>query len=166
MPPSGRGYAISPERTRTWGTEETVRLSRRCFATLAQTWPRSSVVVGDLSARSGGRASRHRSHQSGRDIDVWYPARGRLDGTVLVGVREQWTLTRCLLDTGRVKLILMAPPVMSALRATVERAFRDRPGKRARYLSQFASIVIPDRAHWSHMHVRFKCPKEDLRCRD
>jgi penicillin-insensitive murein endopeptidase len=44
------------------------------LARVTAEWPRSVAWLGDLSARGGGGLGRHKSHESGRDIDIFYYA--------------------------------------------------------------------------------------------
>ncbi|MBK6515916.1 MAG: penicillin-insensitive murein endopeptidase [Polyangiaceae bacterium] len=37
---------------------------------------RGQIVIGDVSRRDGGPFGRHRSHRTGRDVDIWLPVIG------------------------------------------------------------------------------------------
>ena len=77
LPIEGDGYQVHPEwraRGRTFAIEELVAGLRRAFAQVEQTAPGSVAYVGDLSLRRGGDSSMHRSHESGRDVDIFYYA--------------------------------------------------------------------------------------------
>ena len=83
LPPSGDGYTIPPRwRTRNsnFGTDELVGLVVRSTRTVDRLLPGGVAAIGDLSRRAGGSSVEHRSHQSGRDVDIFYYAvdeRGR-----------------------------------------------------------------------------------------
>jgi penicillin-insensitive murein endopeptidase len=80
LPFEGDGYAVpAPWRTRhaNYGTEGLVGAVVRASRAVADELPGGLAAVGDLSHRSGGESVQHRSHQSGRDVDVFYYA---LDG--------------------------------------------------------------------------------------
>ena len=53
-----------------WGTDELVGLLERASRAVATRTPGARLTVGDLSRRGGGRFRPHRSHQSGRDVDL------------------------------------------------------------------------------------------------
>ncbi len=85
LPMEGDGYQVHPEwraRGRTFAIEELVAGLTRAFARVARTTPGSLAYVGDLSLRRGGDSSMHRSHESGRDVNVFYYAADR-DGKPL-----------------------------------------------------------------------------------
>ena len=77
MPPEGTGYLVHTDwraRRHCYGTDEMVRWLTDVFATANQADPDSVVYLGDLSARQGGDVSKHRSHGSGRDVDIFLMA--------------------------------------------------------------------------------------------
>jgi murein endopeptidase len=70
-----------PNRTaRLYGTDALVRMVLDVVADYRRAHPDAPrVVVGDLTRRGGGPIDEHVSHQSGLDVDVYYPRRdGRL----------------------------------------------------------------------------------------
>jgi penicillin-insensitive murein endopeptidase len=75
LPVEGDGYQVHREwraRGRTFAIEELVGGLTRAFARVEHTAPGSVAYVGDLSLRRGGDSSMHRSHESGRDVDIFY----------------------------------------------------------------------------------------------
>jgi penicillin-insensitive murein DD-endopeptidase len=88
LPEQGDGYLIHPDwckRGRNFAIEELVNGLTRAFAKVQETSPGSVAYVGDLSVRRGGNSSLHRSHESGRDVDIFFYATG-VDGKPLVGL--------------------------------------------------------------------------------
>ena len=80
LPFEGDGYAVpAPWRARhaNYGTETLVGVVARAARTAAREVPGGTAAVGDLSHRAGGQSVQHRSHQDGRDVDIFYYA---LDG--------------------------------------------------------------------------------------
>jgi penicillin-insensitive murein endopeptidase len=77
LPRAGVGY-VTPEpwwsRGRRYGTAELVGLIMRAAATVEQQHPGGLLGVADLSAENGGVIAGHRSHQSGRDVDLVFYA--------------------------------------------------------------------------------------------
>jgi penicillin-insensitive murein endopeptidase len=85
LPVEGDGYQIHPAwraRGRAFAIEELTGGLTRAFAHVEQVAPGSLAYVGDLSSRRGGDSSRHRSHESGRDVDIFFYAMDR-DGRAL-----------------------------------------------------------------------------------
>jgi penicillin-insensitive murein endopeptidase len=77
LPFDGDGYTVpKPWRSRhaNFGTEELVGAVVRAARAVDRELPGSVAAVGDLSHRMGGGSTQHRSHQSGRDVDVFYYA--------------------------------------------------------------------------------------------
>ena len=80
---TGDGYVIPgpwSERQSNFGSDELVGAIVRATRAVARAYPGSVAAVGDLSRRGGGGSVEHRSHQSGRDVDIFYygvNARGR-----------------------------------------------------------------------------------------
>ena len=85
LPVEGDGYQVHPDwraRGRTFAIEELVGGLTRVFARVEHVAPGGVAYVGDLSLRRGGDSSLHRSHESGRDVDIFYYAADR-DGNPL-----------------------------------------------------------------------------------
>lgn len=77
LPFEGSGYAIHPDwrpRDHRYATEEVARWLVGVFREVADTIPGSTAYLGDISGRRGGDAALHRSHASGRDVDIFYLA--------------------------------------------------------------------------------------------
>jgi penicillin-insensitive murein endopeptidase len=77
LPPDGDGYTVpGPWRARSsnFGTEELVGLVVRSARSVERRLPGGVAAIGDLSRRAGGASVEHRSHQNGRDVDVFYYA--------------------------------------------------------------------------------------------
>jgi len=78
LPSSGAGYQIPApwrERTRNFGTRVLVWLIKDAARAVDSAFPGSVLGVADMSAEEGGKISGHKSHQSGRDVDLIYYAR-------------------------------------------------------------------------------------------
>jgi penicillin-insensitive murein endopeptidase len=76
----GDGYTVPPpwrERHSNYGTDELVGVLVRSARTVDRVFPGGVAAIGDLSRRSGGGSVEHKSHQSGRDADVFYYATDR-----------------------------------------------------------------------------------------
>ena len=78
MPTYGTGHWTPPEwRTRgnRYGIDELVEMIERASETVREHDRRATLGVADLSPREGGHTMWHRSHHSGRDVDlIFYSA--------------------------------------------------------------------------------------------
>lgn len=148
-----------------WGTEETLSYLdaalRKVHAAIPET---PALVLGDISAHSGGPISPHLSHQSGRDVDIsyfyvgeqrWY-RRGNAENLDLA---RNWAFVRALVTETDVEFIFMDNSIQALIkdyatsigenRAWVEGLFGGG-GQRA--------IIRYARGHATHVHVRFYNP--------
>jgi penicillin-insensitive murein DD-endopeptidase len=75
IPFRGEGYVMPQrwrERQRNHGTDELVQLLVRAARRVNRVQRSSLLGVADLSAQGGGSTPEHRSHRSGRDVDLLY----------------------------------------------------------------------------------------------
>lgn len=172
-----------------WGTDELVTLLERGAAAVASVRPGVRLTVGDLSRRRGGPFRPHRSHRSGRDVDVGFFVSAvtggepvddlqrfivfRRDGlsprdeTLRFDDERNWLFVQELITQQDVPVQYMF----------VSRELRDRliaegqrQGASEEILARAAVILDqPSRggAHRDHFHVRIYCPDDDRpRCQD
>jgi hypothetical protein len=170
----GCGWALSSKRVHTFGTRETVADVSDCLCRYrSQFADGPDISVGDLSRRGGGRLAGHRSHRSGRDIDLGYitdpPQTEGFFNTRAnsrnLDAEKQWWLLKCFLDKKSLEYVFMNWGPISAVRKVVESRPED-----AFYLRYFPGgeepVIMNDPSHRSHMHVRFQCARDDSECRD
>lgn len=77
LPKKGWAHVIPKpwkHRARRYGTEQMIGMLRRSAAKVATQFRGSVLGVADISPRRGGATGGHRSHQSGRDVDLLYYA--------------------------------------------------------------------------------------------
>ncbi len=142
---------------------------------------RGEIVVGDLSQVGGGRYGPHKSHQSGRDVDLWLPVLGgkyrrgcEHCGTGMcrpepseVDWHTTWQLVQALASRDSAQDIFLAWELQPALRDAAiqlgapeaELARQIQHPARGR-----ASLVKNADGHTHHLHVRFRCPTGDTDC--
>lgn len=139
------------------------------------------LVVGDLSQHAGGRYGPHRSHQSGRDADLWLPVRGGRyrRGCVRCGTdlcrpaphevdwAATWQLIQALASRGAAQDIFLDWSLQPALRAAA--ALAGVPDAQLARQIQHpvrgrAALVKHAAGHIHHLHVRFRCPANDPGC--
>jgi pSer/pThr/pTyr-binding forkhead associated (FHA) protein len=142
------------------------------------------LILADISRPGGGHFEPHKSHQSGRDIDIWLPTlKGVYKRKYLAGGRERerrpmlgeidwyalWGLVRALIKTGAVQDIFLdwsrqeyvyrAAVNMGATPEELDEWIQwPRPRTHGK------GIFRHSEAHLSHIHVRFKCAKWEKDC--
>src|SRR5690606_32055386 len=71
LPEDERWVVVDPHHA--YGTRETVDFLRAAVASVHRQYPATPRLhIGHISAKKGGWLSPHRSHQSGRDVDVGF----------------------------------------------------------------------------------------------
>lgn len=142
---------------------------------------RGELVVGDLSQHAGGPYGPHRSHQSGRDVDLWLPVRGGTyrRGCVRCGTDlcrpephevdwlATWQLVQALTARGAVQDIFLDWSLQPALIAAAHRS--SAPAAQIDRQIQHpirgrATLIKHAAGHVHHMHVRFRCPAGAADC--
>jgi len=133
------------------------------------------IWIGDMSQRHGGRFRPHRSHQSGRDVDIRLLLQSDLPSTTIPTQSDQvdwdstWKLVKAMLDTGQVVFIFLSNTRQKHLHAAAVRA-----GASPEFLTEVmqyprraaTAIIRHSRGHTKHFHVRFTCADYEARCRD
>ncbi len=173
----GDGWIHRPRRSH--GTDELVAVIKWGIWRVLRQFPETvPVFIGDLSEERGGRAPPHRSHQSGRDVDVGYylvdnqPATGFVPVTPeTLDAEKTWALIEGFLSTGMVQYIF----IDHRIQETLYDAARDfgwseeqlsRLFQYPRPRTSRAGIIRHSRGHGAHMHLRIVCPVGDRACRD
>lgn len=184
IPDKGEGF-VTPDtwkrRGNRYGTDELVDVLT-AVARRMTTRSKPRLVIADLSAKGGGEAHQwHRSHQSGRDVDLLFYVRDASgkpvepdamrtfgpdlkakDGSgYTVDVERTWLLVRELLTAREA-------PVQWVF---MYQALADQVIAHAEALGEPADLVAkarlavkqpgPRAPHDDHMHVRVYCSKQD-----
>ncbi|WP_438040089.1 penicillin-insensitive murein endopeptidase [Sorangium sp. So ce128] len=166
------------EGARTWGLPVLVKTLRRAAFQVAKKHGDSALLVGDLSARTGGALDGHNSHQTGRDADVGFyvvNSKGknlRTDRFVafddegnaigLPGARfddaRNWALVQALLEDRQagVKYLFVTDALRARLLAHAAKK-RVPADLRARAAAAMMSPRDAD-LHNDHFHIRVMCP--------
>lgn len=184
MPTGPLWHLEEPEHA--FGTRETVESIRRAIERVEADHPGSPPLhIGHISRRSGGWLRPHRSHQSGRDVDLgyyylegprWYaPATAaNLDRA------RTWSLIMGLLTAGNVEYIFITRDVQELLleharSLSVDEAWLaelfdaaapppgskprkaklTRKGARSRFVPEPEPLIRHRWGHHTHLHVRF-----------
>lgn len=185
LPVRGPGFErFRPYSARYWGTPELVASVAWAAARVAQERPGSApLVIGDLSAEDGGKISGHRSHRSGRDVDLlWYvttasgvPVKNpgfikvQADGLAYVpgadryyrlDIEREWLLIKTLLESPYVgvQLMFVSRDVEALL---IDYAIAREPDLDLVWHAETVMLQPGDSApHADHMHLRVACKPE------
>jgi hypothetical protein len=140
--------------------------------------PQRKLVISDLSRQHGRAFPPHKSHQSGRDVDIWLPtANTRDDGDTRqrkpkpnsVDWHASWLLVQALCETGSVQYIflewqLQAHLYEAALELGVTAPELARILQWPRLVGTSTAIVRHAPNHTGHVHVRFRCGHDESHC--
>lgn len=181
--PPGDGYHIR-RPARSFGTETTVEFIEHAIGDTFEAFPDAHVLaIGDISAESGGPITEHRSHQSGRDVDIGliykerpagYPASfvhadaNNLDCPATFKLLESFLASAN--EDGGVLMVFLDFDVQGILyRWAQEHGVSEhRLGRIFQYphgRDSSEGLVRHEPNHDNHMHVRFQCPSDDSACR-
>lgn len=186
LPAQGTGYRVLASNGRHFGTRRFVGAVERAAAKVAQERPGSTLTIGDLSAKNGGRISSHSSHRTGRDADLLLYMT-TLEGApvtttsfVHVGtdglafdeeknrflrldVEREWLLVKALVEDreARVQWLFVSKPVEALL---IEWA-RARGESGDTILRAMDTLLQPDppaQTHDDHLHMRIACDPDEI----
>ena len=173
MPATGPGW-VAVNRPSSFGTDEAVAMLQWAAAQVVAQYPGSQAVVfGALSAESGGTLRPHKSHQSGRDVDISYfhtdkrnlrrfeaTDAGNLDS------ERTWAFLETLLYTGEVAFVFMDYNLQAVLYADLLDSGWTEEGLAG--LFQYPAgpgvprgVLRHASGHADHFHVRFRCAAKD-----
>lgn len=175
--PEGEDWQLRPTRRRVFGTRTTIESLVRAFTIFGAEYPDAPPVrIGEISGPRGGRARPHKSHRTGRDVDIGYvlkdpPAEGWRRATPRdFDAERNWALVRALVETGNVQQIYMSAGLQKLLKAQAAKELSreelavyfwdSAQGKKQR------PILRHENGHRDHMHVRFDCEGWNSRCRE
>mgnify|MGYP001823504228 CR=1 FL=1 len=196
LPLTAPGLRFNPERDpkARFGTVEMVRGLVDAGARVFRELGGLPVTINDLSLEGGGPLPRHRSHQSGRDVDVFFYQLGpdgepvesvgaffdpsgkgvdfrdlsdpSDDVLLTLDVPRTWLFVRSLIEDERAQLqhIYLA----EHLRSLLLRHARSEAAPAAT-IARFEQMTCqPGYPHDDHFHFRFFCSADDIRkgCRD
>jgi penicillin-insensitive murein endopeptidase len=156
-----------------WGTRESIDFVAHAIKRVNEYFPNSPVLyVGDFSGPRGGKLRPHKSHQSGRDVDLgyyyttgeaWYK---RATSKNLDRART-WALLKTLLTEARVEYVFMDRSLQPLLKEYALAQGED-PEWLARVFegpSNRDPIVRHRLGHATHLHVRFENPTAEFTAR-
>lgn len=164
--PDSELYTIRFDRL-CYGTSLAVRDIQAAIATFRQeTGFAGEVFIGAMSRKSGRKLSPHRSHRTGRDVDVRMPALEFAEGKAKLDRDEiDWSATWAMVDafvrTEHVKSIFLERKLWERLKRGALRT-----GATDEQIERVFSVIKHSKGHTSHVHVRFECGAAATECVD
>ncbi len=156
-----------------WGSTHAIEMLQRGLAAFKlRTGYKGEVLIWDMSTKRGGRFGPHRSHRTGRDVDIAIPIK---EGLPVDAPRSNenidwpmtWQLVRAFIETGEVKYVFLSRGRQAELYKAAK-ADGATP-EQLELVMQFPrrtkhGIVRHSPGHQIHMHVRFGCGPNELHC--
>jgi murein endopeptidase len=171
------GAYVVRDPSRAWGTADTIGRLTSAFDQVLLADPLAPRVrVHDLSLQSGGPMRGHKSHQSGRDVDLTYYRRtcerectGLPVSAAELDAARQWRLLQHWLERGHAEFIFIDYALQRPLYEAASAS-----GATARHLARWfqyprgrdfpSGIIRHAPGHANHVHVRFRCTESDRAC--
>ncbi len=168
-----------------WGSSQTISNLQAAVAAFRQDVDYDgALILSDISKKPGGLLKPHKSHQAGRDIDIWLPTvkgvykvkevkngatRPRRPLFLEVDWYATWGLVRALIKTGAVEYVFLdwryqefVYRAAVNMDATPEELDEWIQWPRPRVSTK--GIFRHSQDHLSHIHVRFKCAPWENEC--
>lgn len=167
MPPGERWELVSAQRA--WATQETIDYLITAIDKVHAEFPGAhKLSIGHFSKEKGGRIHPHRSHQSGRDIDIGYfyvPEKAewyRPATSQTLDLQRSWALVKSFVVDTDVEMIFIDRSVQRLLKEYALSVGEDPSWLNT--IFQYKSrnpepIVRHTWGHKTHIHVRFYNPK-------
>ena len=136
-----------------------------------------SVVIGGISRPRGGRFRPHKSHQSGRDIDIRMPITAAAEGKKHttagdIDWRATWKLIHPFIASGEVEYVFLDHFLQKRLYKAAREA-----GATKEQLSEWLqwpntpksakgkkAVIRHQKGHVVHFHVRIRCAESEKFC--
>lgn len=172
--PAGEGWRLQ-QPAASYGTTHAVASLVAALQAFAQTSGHErALLLGPMSLPHGGPLPGHRTHQSGRDIDIrmpltadhpaWFPIKPwRIDYEAL------WHLVAALADTGEIEAIFLDYELHKGLHKAasalgVDEDARHRLIQWPRGRADGNGLVRHADGQTTQIHVRFRCGRHETEC--
>lgn len=166
--PEGERWEIV-QAQRAYGTQETIDYLITAIDAVHEQFPGAhKLSIGHLSKPEGGRIYPHRSHQSGRDIDIGYyyvPERAewyRPANKHTLDVERSWALVKAFVVHTDVEMMFIDRSVQRLLKEHALAIGEDPSWLNTifEYKSRHPEPIVRHTwGHKTHIHVRFYNPK-------
>lgn len=174
--PSGF-HVIRPERKTHFATNELAYIIVQMANITKKDLPGYQMSIGDLSREKGGKLGRHKSHTNGLDADVaFYFDNKNLQGAFTSAVtinkphanwmmKQQWKLFKEVVNTQLIDRIFIHGTLKKALCEHAIATGELKKGDMQSLAAQTLRRLISEKDHHNHFHLRVKCSKAQVRCR-
>ncbi|MBN2722477.1 MAG: penicillin-insensitive murein endopeptidase [Deltaproteobacteria bacterium] len=186
IPVRGKGYMVLPrtiKRGHYYGTSALINLIRDTASRISKSYPGSKLTVGDLSRSTGGFAPGHRSHQSGRDVDLGFyilstkhhyrvikdnfPRFNNIARGVgpyknlILDLERNWELVELLTKHPSNVIMIIVSKEIKSLLLNYAQAVARPPAT----IAKAKRLMVYAPWHEDHFHVRIGCPPGQKWCR-
>lgn len=179
--PHGPGRIIKSKHAKSWATAATIGRLDYILRQWAKRYPDAPpVLVGNLSRRTGGPVQPHRTHQSGRDVDLGYlpvltqpgePYHWADMNDKNLDPARTWDLIHLLRETGSLEVLFIDYSIQKLLYdfsvanqlhtpEELEMWLQYPDGEHARN-----RVIRHAAGHLNHIHARFACRSVEPKCR-
>lgn len=168
---------IRPQRKAYFSTNELGYIISVMGQYTKKALPEHNMTIGDLSREKGGALGSHKSHQNGLDADValFFDNKtflGHFASAVTIDkphpnwmVEEQWGLYKEVVKTGLIDRIFIHRVLKKALCEQAIKSGELKQGQNSGLAHETLRRLIADTDHHNHFHLRVKCSKAQVRCR-
>ncbi len=135
---------------------------------------KGKIMVGSMSGKHGGPFAPHKSHQSGRDLDIRLPLRAEVPPHApIVPSRVDWVALWRLLEafdsTGQVVIVFLDYAMQehlykAAASIGVDEKTRKQMLQWPRGNKAHLGLVRHSPGHQGHIHIRFTCGPNEPEC--
>lgn len=174
IPMGGPYHLVNPiarSRKRNYATNELYIVIQKIGCATMQAY-NTKITFNDVSKKGGGNIG-HKSHASGRDIDLGficqkdgnrYPCyKNVVKGTGVVPEFDpagNWEMVKAMLQISKVRFIFLNPKIIKSI---IDWAEVNEANKTI--VKKAKSSLNPMNNHVTHYHLRIHCPEGDTRCR-
>jgi penicillin-insensitive murein endopeptidase len=163
--PTGDAWSLV-DPSHAFGTNETIGYLETAISRVAKEFAGSpKLMIGHISAKSGGYLKPHLSHQSGRDVDIGYYYVGgsrwyQRANAQNLDLDRTWALVRALVTQTDVEMLLIDRSIQDLLIEHAEKIGEDKDWVRLvfRGKGSMPPIVRHASGHATHLHARFYNP--------
>ncbi len=182
LPPQGLGYLVPShwrKRSTNFGSSALVKLLKDTGEAISREHPGAVLVIGDMSDEDGGQLRHHKSHQSGRDVDIGYlrmvstgvlappvnkfisfDGQGRSnEESTYFDLRRNWDVIELLLTNKEIGIeyIFVSQQIRTWL-LQYSSVTKKKPTVQA-YANKVLRVTP---GHNNHFHLRIKCSASDI----
>ncbi|MGC9043261.1 MAG: LysM peptidoglycan-binding domain-containing protein [Myxococcota bacterium] len=159
--PEGKEWVIvNPSKS--YGTEEVVNYLITVAKSMREKFPDAPPLrINDLSAEKGGYIRPHKSHQSGRDVDIGFyyiydsknPKQRRFD------LEKNWEFIKAVITKTDVQVILVDRRIQKQLYEYARSIGENEEWLNSIFKSNEHALIKHARRHRGHFHIRFYSPR-------